>query len=102
MITRYALFNRKYGSFSLFTLPAGIFSIIAVIYIFFSLIYNIVIILLQKIEKIQTVGIDNTFSLLSFDPFFFNTKALLCLVLLYGFHFLLLYGGIAWPKIRKS
>ncbi|MCC7469884.1 MAG: glycosyltransferase family 2 protein [Bacteroidetes bacterium] len=99
---RYALFNRKYGSFSLFTLPAGIFSIIAVIYIFFSLIYNIVIILLQKIEKIQTVGIDNTFSLPSFDPFFFNTKALLFVsVLLYGFLFLAIIRGHRMAKDKK-
>ena len=79
---RNVLFRKKYGNFSLFTLPMGALSIISVTYLFGRIIYNVFDFLYSKIVVYQTVGFNFNSSkfAFSFDPFFINTKFTLFLV----------------------
>ncbi len=88
---RRALFRRKYGNFAIFTLPTGIISVLAVVYIFFRLAYGAVDFLYSKFVEIQTVGLPiNTPA--SFDPFFINAQMSLFLAIL-------VYCGVAFAII---
>ena len=70
---RGVLFRRKYGNFSLFTLPLGALSILSVAYLFGKMIYSVGEFLYSKFVVFRTIGFHiHTFS---FDPFFINTKA---------------------------
>ena len=80
---RKILFRRKYGSFSMFSAPAGIISMIAVPYILAMLIYNLVIHAHTAYERISTVGLGGL--KFHFDPFFFSTGShFFIVVVLYG------------------
>lgn len=69
---RGVLFRKKYGNFSIFTLPTGMISIFSVSYLFGKIVYNVVDFLYSKFITFQTVGFSlNKFT---FDPFFINTK----------------------------
>lgn len=82
---RHLLFRKKYGTVALFTLPTGLISILGIVFVFFTLIYNFIKFTYIKIIQIQTIGFNNFFSLnYKFDWFFINTKAMLFLsIILY-------------------
>jgi cellulose synthase/poly-beta-1,6-N-acetylglucosamine synthase-like glycosyltransferase len=82
---RHLLFRKKYGTIALFTLPTGLISILGVVFIFSTLIYNIIKFTYIKIIQIQTIGFNNFFNLnYKFDWFFIDTKAMLFLsIILY-------------------
>lgn len=62
--------RRQYGNFSMFTLPAGLFSIFALIYMTIFMLFQFIISITHEIIKIKTVG----FSFHpSFNFFFVNT-----------------------------
>ncbi len=67
---RKILFRRKFGAFSMFSVPAGIISMIAAPYILFLLIYNTASAAQRNYERISVSGIDVGFH---FDPFFIST-----------------------------
>jgi peptidoglycan-N-acetylglucosamine deacetylase len=72
------LFRKKYGSIALFTLPSGIVAIFGIIFIFVTVIYNIINFLIRKFIQIQTIGFENLFNFdYKFEWFFVNTKAIL-------------------------
>lgn len=75
------LFNKKYGNFSIFTLPTGIISIVAISYLFFRIIYNVFNFLYLKIIELQTIGWHPTAVSYSFDPFFIDTHTSVFLVI---------------------
>ncbi|MDP1760534.1 MAG: glycosyltransferase family 2 protein [Candidatus Woesebacteria bacterium] len=74
---RKIVFRKKYGNFSIFTVPSGIISIIVVSFLFSKLIYNFANFIFFKILKYQTVGIDFTNQNPSFDPFFISAGSLI-------------------------
>jgi cellulose synthase/poly-beta-1,6-N-acetylglucosamine synthase-like glycosyltransferase len=77
---RHLLFRKKYGTVALFTLPTGLISILGIVFVFFTLIYNFIKFTYTKIIQIQTIGFNNFFSLnYKFDWFFINTRAMLFL-----------------------
>lgn len=77
---RHLLFRKKYGTVALFTLPTGLVSILGIVFVFFTLIYNFIKFTYTKIIQIQTIGFNNFFSLnYKFDWFFINTRAMLFL-----------------------
>jgi len=82
---RHLLFRKKYGTVALFTLPTGLISILGIVFVFFTLIYNFIKFTYIKIIQIQTIGFNNFFSLnYKFDWFFINTRAMLFLsIILY-------------------
>lgn len=75
---RGVLLRKKYGNFSLFTLPLGALSILSVSYLFGRIIYNTADFLYNKFVIYQTIGF--SFGKLNFDPFFINTQMSLFLI----------------------
>lgn len=75
---RNILFRKKYGNFSLFTVPSGIISVIAAIYLFGRLSYSVGEFIVSKVSQLKVIGIHN-FSIpsLHFDLFFINTQAVI-------------------------
>jgi cellulose synthase/poly-beta-1,6-N-acetylglucosamine synthase-like glycosyltransferase len=76
------ILNKKYGNFSLFTLPTGILSILSVVYLFWKIIYSAVNFLYTKFVAVQTVGFESSFNASSFDPFFISLPTSIFMVLL--------------------
>lgn len=68
------ILNKKYGNFSLFTLPAGMITIFAVSYVFGRSLYSIGHFIFSKIIEFQTVGFNVTAWSFDFDLFFVNTQ----------------------------
>lgn len=83
---RRLIFRKRYGAFSLFTIPAGVISLIAAMIVFSRGFYLLGKAVAHKVEQIRTVGINFSVPSLSFDWFFINTTSVLFItVLLYGF-----------------
>jgi cellulose synthase/poly-beta-1,6-N-acetylglucosamine synthase-like glycosyltransferase len=96
---RRLIFKTKYGNFSFFTLPSGIISIIAVVYISFAIFYNTALLIIKKITEISIKGFNLTFSP-HFDWFFINTKTIVFIsVILYG---LIIFSIIVGTKLTKQ
>lgn len=98
------IFKKKYGTFSLFTIPAGIVSIIAAIFVFSRGLYLLGEMVVSKIIKIQTVGVSlpDVFSKNNFDWFYVNTHSLLFItIILYGFVFFALTMGSYLSENKK-
>ncbi len=74
---RRLIFKTKYGNFSFYTLPAGIISICAVVYLSFALFYNFIVFVIKKINQWAVVGFQGSVSSIQFDPFFINTKTII-------------------------
>lgn len=77
---RRLLFRKKYGNIALFTLPSGIISVLGVILLFSTLLYNLSTFIYNKVIQIQTVGMDNIH--FKFNWFFINTKASIFLIII--------------------
>ncbi len=75
---RRILFRKKYGPVALFTLPSGIIAITGMIFIFFTIVYNLINFVTNKIIELRIVGFNNFFSFnYHFEWFFVSTKAVL-------------------------
>lgn len=72
---RKVLFRKKYGNFSVFTVPSGIISILAVSYLFGRVVYNLGSFLSLKILQYKTVGFHFITKTSVFDPFFISTQS---------------------------
>ena len=106
---RRLLFKSEYGVFSLFTVPAGIVSVLSTLFLFFFLVYSAISYVTSAIIKYQAVGfkLPTTAGVthVSFDWFFVNTHAIMFMtILMYGFVFLSLFLGskIATGKGKLS
>ena len=82
---RNLILKKKYGDFSLFTLPSSIISVFAVSYLFGKMVYNLFDFLVSKFIEINTIGIDLNYKMESFDPFFINTESLSIVAILLFF-----------------
>ncbi len=72
---RRLIFKRQYGTVAFFTIPSGIISIVSVLFIFSTLVYNIIKFIYHKVIQIDTVGFSAN-SIFRFDWFFFDTKTI--------------------------
>jgi cellulose synthase/poly-beta-1,6-N-acetylglucosamine synthase-like glycosyltransferase len=79
---RGVLFKKKYGNFSVFTLPVRIASVVAVAYLFGKIVYNFGDFLYQKIIVLQTVGFHPNIKNFVFDPFFINMQTFFLLIVI--------------------
>jgi cellulose synthase/poly-beta-1,6-N-acetylglucosamine synthase-like glycosyltransferase len=78
------IFKRGHGNFSFFTVPAGVISIIATVYIFMALVYNAIVAIIERIYKFTVVGWNGVPNF-HLDWFYINTKAILFVTIaLYG------------------
>jgi cellulose synthase/poly-beta-1,6-N-acetylglucosamine synthase-like glycosyltransferase len=73
---RKLLFKKKYGTIAFFTLPSGVISILAVIFLFIMLAYDFISFIIHKVTEIDLVGFYNAFLGSKFDLFFFDTKTI--------------------------
>jgi cellulose synthase/poly-beta-1,6-N-acetylglucosamine synthase-like glycosyltransferase len=78
---RRLLFKKKYGTVAIFTLPSGIVSVLGVVLLFSTLIYNVSSFIYHKIIQIQAVGVVSS-TTFKFNWFFINTKASLFLIII--------------------
>ena len=79
---RNVLFKKKYGNFSIFTLPTRIASIVAVGYLFGKIIYSIGNFLYQKIMVFKVIGFNPNVKNFVFDPFFINMQTFFLLIVI--------------------
>jgi cellulose synthase/poly-beta-1,6-N-acetylglucosamine synthase-like glycosyltransferase len=99
---RHLIFKTKYGNFSFFTLPSGIISIVAVVYLSFAIVYNLVILSIKKITEISIKGFNLSFSP-QFDWFFINTKTIVFVsIILYGLIIFSIIVGTYLTKQKKA
>jgi len=83
---RNIIFRKKYGNFSLFTIPSCIMSVFAVSFLFGKIVYSLGNFVFSKILEFQVVGFHFTNKINYFDPFFINTQSLSFIaVLLFSF-----------------
>ncbi len=78
---RRLLFKKKYGTVALFTLPSGIVSVLGVLLLFSTLVYNLSVFIYHKIIQVQVVGIGKSVNF-NFNWFFINTKTSLFLIII--------------------
>src|SRR3989338_3751918 len=100
---RNVLFRKKYGNFSLFTLPTGIISIFSVGYLFGKIIYTLGDFLYSKFIVFKTVGFDLASSsnfISNFDLFFINTQSFLFLVIF--IYFLVIFAMVFGKKMTEK
>ncbi|MFA5791829.1 MAG: glycosyltransferase family 2 protein [Candidatus Paceibacterota bacterium] len=97
---RKVLFRKKYGNFSLFTLPMGIISIFSVSYLFGRIVFNLANFIYTKIIEFKTVGFNPNIKSFIFDPFFINTQSLFFLVIVV--YFLIIFSMVFGRKMAEG
>ncbi len=70
---RGVMFKKKYGAFSMFSVPAGVISLVAAPYLLSLFIFNTAVAANKSIERISATGFDFGFG--GFDPFFVSTSS---------------------------
>jgi cellulose synthase/poly-beta-1,6-N-acetylglucosamine synthase-like glycosyltransferase len=78
---RSVLFKKKYGNFSIFVLPTRVAFVLATIYLFGNIFYNLGNFLYSKIIVFQMVGFHPSIKNFVFDPFFINLQSFTFLVI---------------------
>lgn len=94
------LFQKRYGNFSLFTLPVGVVSILSVIYLFSRIVYNIGHYIYSKFIFFQTLGWNFIPKISNFDFFFFNIQSFSFLIIL--IYFLVIFAMIFGRKMTEG
>ncbi len=83
---RKVIFRKKYGNFSIFTVPSGILSVLAVSFLFGKMAYNFFNFIISKITEYGAVGFNFSSARNYLDPFFVNTQSLsFVTIILFGF-----------------
>jgi len=82
---RKIIFRKKYGNFSLFTVPSSIISIFAVSFLFGKMVYNLGSFLFSKILQFQAGGFHFTSKTNFLDLFFVNTQSLFFIIIVLYF-----------------
>lgn len=67
------MFKKKYGAFSMFSVPAGVISIVAAPYLLSLFVFNTAVAASKNIERISTTGFDFGFG--GFDAFYVSTSS---------------------------
>lgn len=97
---RKLILRKKYGNFSLFTLPMIIISIIAVGYIIGKIFYSFGSFLSSKITQFQVVGFHFPSKINFFDPFFINTQSIFFVSIV--LYILILFSIIFGRRMTKD
>lgn len=74
---RFMLFKKEYGHLGALTLPFAIISVLSAVYMALFVVVHLVKYTLEKIVKLQTVGIE--WNRIQFNWFFLNTQSLMIL-----------------------
>lgn len=97
---RDVLLKKKYGNFSLFTLPTGVISILALSYLFGKVIYDLINFLHLKFITFNTIGWNLSIKNNNFDLFFINTNSYVFLFFL--IYLLVIFGIIFGRRMSKG
>lgn len=91
---RGVLFRKKYGNFSIFTLPTGVVSILAISFLFGKILYDLGHFFYSKFVQIETVGWHFSTSGYKFDLFFVDVRssAFLVITIYFLVFFAILFG----------
>ena len=98
---RNIIFRKKYGNFSLLTVPAGIISIFAASYLFGKTLYEIVNFLFSKIVEYKTAGFFAGSKIPTIDFFFVNTQSFVLYVTIV-LYFLVILSIVLGRKISQD
>ena len=83
---RNIIFRKKYGNFSLFTVPSCIMSVLAVSFLFGKMVYSFGSFIFSKILEFEAIGFSFSSKVNYLDPFFINTQSLSFIaILLFAF-----------------
>ncbi len=98
---RRLVFKKEYMNFSFFTLPSGIISIIAVVYLSLVFAYDAVLFIVKKITQYSIAGFHHGGTIhLHFDWFYINTQTVsLLTIFLYA---LLIFSIVAGTRLNKQ
>lgn len=97
---KHLLFKKKHGNFSFFTLPSGVISIVAAIFIFTTLALNLVKLILRKIEQWQWIEPSARATFFQIDWFFINTKTIMFVTII--LYVLLVFAMVVGTRIAKQ
>ncbi|PCH91797.1 hypothetical protein COB18_01570 [Candidatus Kaiserbacteria bacterium] len=75
----YMFFNPSYGTLGLFVLPVSVISLIGAIFLFSTIVWNVLVRVAQEIVRFQTVGL--AAPSIQFDFFYINTSVILTMTL---------------------
>ncbi len=97
---RKMIFRKKYGNFSLFTLPMIIVSMVAVGYLIGKVFYGFGSFLFSKIMQYEAVGFHLVTQKSFVDPFFINTQSIFFISIV--LYLLILFSIIFGKKMTKE
>ncbi|MES2224463.1 MAG: glycosyltransferase [Patescibacteria group bacterium] len=98
---RRLLFKREYLNFSFFTLPSGIISIVAVVYLAIVFMYDAIIFVIKKVTQYSIAGFSPSSAVhVNFDWFYINTQTVsFVTVILY---LLLMFSIVMGTRLNKQ
>ncbi|MFA5840739.1 MAG: glycosyltransferase family 2 protein [Candidatus Paceibacterota bacterium] len=94
------ILKKKYGNFSIFTLPMGIISIFSVSYLFGRIVYNFLDFIYSKIIQFEVTGFSFNLHKMNFDPFFINTQFFIFLV--FSIYILVVFSMVFGRKMTEG
>jgi cellulose synthase/poly-beta-1,6-N-acetylglucosamine synthase-like glycosyltransferase len=97
---RRLIFRKAYGNFSLFTVPSGIVSITATVFIFFSVAYNVVVWLVENLTIWIAFGFDALQIGAKDDWFYINISAILFVTLI--LYAIIIFGITKGGRMTKQ
>lgn len=96
---RNLVFNTEYLNFSFFTLPSGIVSIVAVIILSGTFLYDLVVFLIKKINQYSAIGFNSGLHI-NFDWFYINTQTIFFLTV--TLYVLLIFSIVMGTRLNSQ
>lgn len=96
---RRLVFNREYLNFSFFTLPSGVISIIAVVFLSGTFLYDFIVFAIQKINQYATIGFHTNVHI-NFSWFYINTQTVFFITLI--LYFLLIFSIVIGTRLNQQ
>ncbi|MEO5646567.1 MAG: glycosyltransferase [Candidatus Paceibacterota bacterium] len=98
---RRLLFKKEYLNFSFFTLPSGIISIIAVVYLSLVFVYDAILFVIKKITQYSIAGFHGgALPHVQFDWFYINTEAVTFVTIF--LYVVLLFSIVMGTRLNKQ
>ncbi|KKP86019.1 MAG: Glycosyltransferase involved in cell wall biogenesis [Candidatus Nomurabacteria bacterium GW2011_GWA1_35_8] len=97
---RNIIFRKKYGNFSLFTVPSSIISIFAVSFLFGKMAYGLSSFLFSKVIEFETVGLGFVSKTNFPDLFFVDTQSPFFIIIV--LYFLIVFSIILGKKMTEG
>jgi cellulose synthase/poly-beta-1,6-N-acetylglucosamine synthase-like glycosyltransferase len=95
------IFNTEYLNFSFFTLPSGVISIIAVVYLSLVFLYDAILFVIKKITEYSIAGFGHgSVAHLHFDWFYINTQTVFFVTIF--LYVLLIFSILAGTRLNKQ